>query len=121
VGRQKELEKLLTTGEAKVGPALLYKLKIRMECVGDLEDVKKVSALVKELQRDSHSRSLTGRPANAAKLSIIVLPIADPGQFAAIAVRHAFEHAAEAFRPFRPIPFSPEATITLLHAHCYRL
>ncbi len=39
---QKELEKLLATGEAKVDPPHFHKLKVRVEFVGNFEDVKKV-------------------------------------------------------------------------------
>lgn len=46
---QKELEKLLHTGEANLDQADLHKMKARIEVVGEFEDLKKVTLLLKEL------------------------------------------------------------------------
>ena len=56
---QKELEKLLATGEANVDPAHFHKLKARIEFIGEFEDVKKVKEFVKQLAKqgagDNHA------------------------------------------------------------------
>jgi hypothetical protein len=48
---QKELEKLLHTGEAVIDPKELHKMKARIEVVGEFEDLKKIAAVLKEMQR----------------------------------------------------------------------
>jgi len=47
---QKELEKLLHAGEANLDPKDLHKMKARIEVVGDFEDVKKITAFLRELK-----------------------------------------------------------------------
>jgi hypothetical protein len=48
---QKELEKIINTGEGKFHPDDLKKMRARIEFIGDVEDVKKVSEMLKELSR----------------------------------------------------------------------
>lgn len=44
---QKELERLLATGEGNIDPSHFHKLKARIEFVGEFEDVKKASEFIK--------------------------------------------------------------------------
>jgi hypothetical protein len=48
---QKELEKLLLAGEAKVNPDDLKRMKARIELIGDFEDLEKVTEFLKTLAR----------------------------------------------------------------------
>lgn len=48
---QKELEKIINSGEGHFTPDDLKKMKARIELIGDVEDLKKVSELLKQLSR----------------------------------------------------------------------
>jgi hypothetical protein len=58
---QKDLEKLLTVGEAEVHMPDLKNMKARIEFIGDFDDVRKVIDLVKKLG----SRGRPNQPAIA--------------------------------------------------------
>ena len=49
---QKELEKLLHTGEAVIDPKELHKMKARIEVVGDFEDLKRLKEMLANLSKD---------------------------------------------------------------------
>jgi hypothetical protein len=51
---QKELEKIINSGEAQFHPDDLKKMTVRIEIVAEFEDVKKLSDFLRE-----HSRSST--------------------------------------------------------------
>jgi hypothetical protein len=48
---QKELEKIINSGEGHFHPDDLKKMKARIELVGDLEDIKKLKLLLEDLAR----------------------------------------------------------------------
>jgi hypothetical protein len=48
---QKELEKIINTGEGTFEPDDLRKMKVRIEIVSDLEDVKQLSEFLKQLSK----------------------------------------------------------------------
>jgi hypothetical protein len=48
---QKELEKLLHTGEANLDTKDLHKMKARIEVVGDFEDLKQLAGMLKAMSQ----------------------------------------------------------------------
>jgi hypothetical protein len=46
---QKELEKVMATGESKFNPEDLKKMKARIDVIGDFEDLKKITAILKDM------------------------------------------------------------------------
>jgi hypothetical protein len=51
---QKELEKIINSGEVHFKPDDLKKMKARIELIGDIEDLKKVTELLKTLKRSEN-------------------------------------------------------------------
>jgi hypothetical protein len=47
---QKELEKLLHTGEATLDPKDLHKMKARIEVVADFDDLKKIDLAIRAMK-----------------------------------------------------------------------
>jgi hypothetical protein len=50
---QKELEKIINTGEGHFATDDLKKMKARVEFIGDIDDVRKVKETLMELSRPS--------------------------------------------------------------------
>jgi hypothetical protein len=48
---QKELEKIINSGEGHFTPDDLKKVKARIEIVAEFEDLKKINEFLKQLQR----------------------------------------------------------------------
>ena len=48
---QKELEKIINSGEGHFNPDDLKKMKVRIELIADIEDVKKIGDFLKESSR----------------------------------------------------------------------
>jgi hypothetical protein len=48
---QKELEKIMNTGEGQYRSDDLKKMKVRIEFIGEIGDVKKLSEAIKELTK----------------------------------------------------------------------